>query len=157
MADLFPDTKPAELDFKPVNTHNLICDFGKKHKGTKWTDVPVGYLRWIVNSVDKEDIVLIAKSELHRRGRLAEMPKLEVSGHALDRISQRMLSAWQEECPKAEPGLSTWAHEKAGEALSMGDLQESDDPSVTILHYQGIKWVFAIGNEWPSLKTVRRI
>lgn len=147
-----------ELDFTPVNTHNIVCNFGKRHAGTKWTDVPVGYLRWILNNVgDKPEIVLIAKSELHRRGRLTEMPKLEVSGHALDGISQNCLSVWIAETePSREPGLSTWAYEKAGEALLNGDVVEEGAADVSIMLYMGFKWIFAIGNEWPILKTVRK-
>lgn len=154
MAELFPQ---PELDFVPVNTHNKVCRFGKKHNGTKWTDIPVGYLRWIVNDVDKKDIVLLAKSELHRRGRLTEMPKLEISGHALDRISQRILKMWIEDTqPSKEPGLSSWAHETAAEAMVKGELlTDRSDEESKLFKYRGIIWIFAIKQEWPVLKSVR--
>jgi hypothetical protein len=147
-----------QLDFTPIDTHNKVCTFGKKHAGEKWTDIPVGYLRWIVQSVDKPEIVLLAKSELLRRGRYHEMPELEVSSHALDRISQRLLRLWQEDCPKAEPGLSTWAHEQAELALTQGDLvEDKSDAQTSVLDHNGVRWIFAIGNEWPVVKSVRRL
>lgn len=124
-----------------------FCDFGK-HRGVRWTRVPVGYLRWMINEGhEKADI---AEAELKRRG--TTFPDMEVSGHAIDRASQRLLGLWQETSDENE-GLNSWLVRRAQAALSAhsGDLEGS----VKTTH-EGIKFVFEIKAKWPILKTVMK-
>jgi hypothetical protein len=71
-----------------IDTHNLIVEFGK-HKGERWTRVPISYLKWLVNVGSQ--YAEIAQAELDRRGtRLTH--DINLTGHAIDRASLR---CWQ--------------------------------------------------------------
>jgi hypothetical protein len=70
-------------------THNLQIEFGK-HKGERWTRLPIGYLRWLIN-VDSE-VADIARAELERRGteqQLADLPEQQ----AVDEAEQALKEA----------------------------------------------------------------
>lgn len=125
-----------------LNTHNLVIDFGK-HNGTLYTRVPVSYLKWMVQS--RHSRADIARAELDRRGTVT--PELEISGHAIDSASNRLLGVWTGTKNKDE-GLHAWLCRTALEAFNSGQL----DNGGCIIH-MGIKWVFQPG-EWPVLKTV---
>lgn len=122
-----------------IDTHNLIVDFGK-HKGERWTRVPVGYLQWLANESQGERCE-IAKAELARRG-TTMATDLELSGHSLDRASQ-ITNEWQEK------GVYSWLTVIANEALEKAQGKET-------IVYNGYKFVFAYGNNYPVLKTVMR-
>ena len=36
-----------------IDTHNVIVEFGK-HKGERWTRIPLSYLKWILNEMDED-------------------------------------------------------------------------------------------------------
>jgi len=129
-----------------INTHGLICDFGK-HKGTPWTQVPVSYLNWIVNEQDHSRKT-IAEAELKRRGTV--VPDIDISGHAIDRVSQQCLSIWEETRINDE-GLHAWLVRMASEARSLGNVDAKHS-----FYYQDMKFVFEEGNVYPVLKTVMR-
>ena len=125
-----------------MNTHGLIIDFGK-HSGTLYTRVPVGYLKWMVQSNHpKADI---ARAELERRGTVT--PEIDISGHAIDSASNRLLGVWTGTKTEGE-GLNAWLCRLALEAFKSGPLDDEG-----CIRYKGIKWVFDPG-EWPVLKTV---
>lgn len=131
-----------------INTHDLIVDFGK-HKGERWTRVPVSYLNWLVNqppsqfggSKNKE----IAQAELERRGTTTPT-KLEISGHAIDSASLRVRRVWHTTRGENE-GLYSWLYRIGSEALKIANGAES-------VQHLGIKWVFVYGEIYPTLKTV---
>lgn len=130
-----------------INTHGLICDFGK-HAGTLWTRVPVGYLFWMVNQPDMSvERKQIAQSELNRRGSV--LPTIEVSGHAIDRASLRFRKIWHQTAVNTDEGLHAWLCRVAAEAFASGEKLSSGK----ILHL-GINFVFEEGAEWPVLKSV---
>jgi len=122
-----------------INTHGLIVDFGR-HKGERWTRIPVGYLKWLVNDVGDEK-GKIAQAELNRRG--TTMPtELVLSGHAIDRASQ-ITKEWQ------ETGVNSWLSKIANEALEVADGKER-------IKHKGYKFCFTYGNHFPTLKTIMR-
>ena len=131
---------------KPINTHGMICDFGK-HKGVFYTRMPVAYLKWMVNSDHSRKE--IAEAELKRRGTVT--PDLDVSGHAIDSASLRCRKIWHETKNKDE-GLHAWLVRMAGEAIAENN---TDDQGRYL--YQGIKFAFEMDGVWPVLKTVMRM
>jgi hypothetical protein len=129
-----------------MNTHGLVIDFGR-HKGELYTRVPVNYLLWMVNSNHYRAVV--AQAELDRRGTV--LPKIEISGHAIDRASLMLLKAWKENTKK-EVGLHAWLCKISEEAYKKG-IDKTSGLDVGISYYMGIKFVFQLG-QWPVLKTV---
>jgi hypothetical protein len=130
-----------------VNTHDLIIDFGK-HKGERWTRVPVNYLKWILNEPGMvEEKKAIAKAEMERRGSFT--PDLEVSGHAIDRASLMLRKTWHETALSKEEGLHAWLCRMSQEALENGEKLESGK-----IRYMGMKFAFKQDGCWPVLKTV---
>ena len=126
-----------------IETKNLIVDFGR-HEGERYTRLPVSYLNWMVNSDHSKKE--IAQAELKRRG--TTMPELDLSGHAIDRFSQFLLSIWNED-KKADEGLHSWMLKNAAEALKTG-LKITDEKYL----YKDINWIFDLGSCYPVLKTV---
>lgn len=121
------------------DTHNKFIEFGK-HKGERWTRVPVSYLRWIANEsqgMNRE----MAESELERRGTTIPT-EVELSGHAIDRASQ-MTDEW------IKKGVHSWLTIIAGEAMK--EVIDSE-----VVYYKGFKFVFKIGNHFPILKTIMK-
>lgn len=128
-----------------INTHNLICDFGK-HKGQPYTRLPVSYLKWMIN--ERHSKADIASAELERRG--TTTPDLDISGHAIDRVSLSCRKIWHEDRAKDE-GLHAWLVRVASEAL---ELKSIDDKGR--YHHKGMKFAFEQDGCWPVLKTVMR-
>ena len=128
-----------------MNTHGLKIDYGK-HKGELFTRLPVSYLRWMVN--EKAPQWEVAKAEFERRG--DTMPKVELSGHAIDNASLRVRKIWHETRGKDE-GLYTWLQRMTLEAREKGERLESGK-----IKYKGMKFVIAEGAEFPILKTIMR-
>lgn len=126
-----------------INTHHLRVGFGK-HRGELWTRVPSGYLKWLINvgAGDWE----IALAELERRGVPIETG-IEISGHAVDRASLKLLKLWRQNRNEDE-GLHAWLMRGATEARAKGKEIRGR------IHYAGIKWVFKDGNLWITLATV---
>lgn len=125
-----------------MNTHNLVIDFGK-HKGTLYTRLPVSYLRWMVQCGHSQEDV--ARAELDRRGTV--LPIIEISGHAIDRASIRLLKHWKRTAKSNDEGLHAWLCRICVEAVKENEPDENGN-----VYYDGIKLVFSTG-EWPVLKT----
>jgi len=122
-----------------------VCNFGK-HKGTPWTRVPVSYLKWMINVGHTQAV--IAEEELRRRGTVT--PDLEVSGHAIDRASQRCLDKWKETRRDKKEGLHAWLVRVAGEARMHGKLHRGK------YQYLGMQFAFEEDGVWPVLLTVMK-
>jgi len=120
-----------------INTHNLIVDFGK-HKGERWTRLPISYLNWLMNEVGGEKGA-IAKAELDRRGTTV-ITTLQLSGHAIDRASQ-ITHAWKDK------GVHSWLLIIGAEALEAAKGAEE-------IEYQGFKFAFTYGEYYPTMKTI---
>lgn len=131
------------------NTHNLTIEFGK-HKGERWTRLPISYLKWMLNEMPKDsEAWSLADSELERRG--DTMPKdVEISNHAIDKASLRVRKAWHNDRGQDE-GLYSWLVRISTEALSeKNGLNEQNER----INWKGCKLVFTYGNYYPTLKTV---
>ena len=133
------DPRPADLP----DTHNVVCDFGR-HRGTLYTRIPAGYLKWMVNRGHSR--ARFAAAELARRGTVT--PDLEVSGHAIDRASLYCRRTWLETCRKNE-GLHAWLCRVAREALDAGEVNNQGR-----LVHLGMQFALDTDGAWPVLKTV---
>src|SRR5687767_10815733 len=109
-----------------INTHDLLVTFGK-HKGERWTRLPIGYLKWLVNEHEKlknfPDAELhrdIALAELKRRGTVLEST-MKISKHAIDRASLNCRGIWKETRKDDNEGLNSWLERMANEALESSD------------------------------------
>ncbi|MGN2391244.1 putative quorum-sensing-regulated virulence factor [Pelomicrobium sp. G1] len=127
-----------------INTHNLICDFGR-HAGVPYTRLPVSYLRWMVNSGHPK--ATIAEAELKRRG--TTFPRIDISGHAIDRASYCAMEAWIRTRLPNE-GLHAWLVRVAQEARDRARVKKGR------YHHLGLMFAFEEGEYWPVLLTVMR-
>ena len=125
-----------------INTHHLVVGFGR-HKHTPYTRLPVSYLTWMVNNRTKE--CEYARAELKRRGTV--MPTMDISGHAVDRASQKLMGAWTR-TRLPDEGIHAWLIRMATEAREQG--RKHGEKIV----YRGIQFAFEEGLQWPVLKTV---
>lgn len=128
-----------------INPHGKTIDYGK-HAGKLFTRLPRGYLVWMIN--EKAPMWEIAKAEFERRG--DTMPKVELSGHAIDSASLRIRKSWHQSRGKDE-GLYSWLQRMTLEAIEKGTQKEPGN-----YHYMGLKFVVAKGEEFPALKTVMK-
>ena len=127
-----------------MDTHGLKIDFGK-HQGEFFTRIPVNYLKWMINNQTKQH--LIAKAEFERRG--DTMPSVELSGHAIDNASLRVLGIWQEKSQDGE-GFYSWLQRITLEAIEHGIEKKGK------IRYIGMKFVVIKGDEFPVLKTIMK-
>ena len=133
-----------------INTHNLIIEFGK-HKDKRWTRLPVGYLKWLVN--ERTQYANIANAELKRRGTVLEH-EIEISGHAIDRASLSCRKIWHETSKKRE-GIHAWLYRIASEAIKVVDKSAmKDDYRLEVKNYNKMKLIFKFGKIYPILLTV---
>jgi hypothetical protein len=136
---------------KPEDMHNKIVDFGK-HKGERWTRIPIGYLKWLVNETEGERHDF-AQLELKRRGTVIERV-VELSSHSIDRASLRCRKIWHRDTEGLEekPGLYTWLHTVASEAYELTGSRRPKD--IVKVRHKGMEFTFINGNEFPILKTI---
>lgn len=116
---------------------------GGKHAGEPLTRVPASYLRWMVN--EGHQYADFAEAELKRRG--TAVPAVELTPHALDRASLRLLDVWQRTRFKKE-GLHTWLGRMAERAL------ENRDAGDGRYMHMGCIFIFSMIGRWPVLKSV---
>lgn len=126
-----------------INTHNLICDFGR-HKGEPYTRLPVNYLHWMVNA--NHSRADIAKSELERRG--TPMPEIDLTGHAIDRASLNCRKVWHETKLEGE-GIYSWLARVCKEALAIKNLDKKGR-----YVWNNLRLAIEVEANWPVLKTV---
>lgn len=157
-----------------IDTHGLKMTFGK-HVGELVTRVPVGYLRWAVSIGADSEVPLkdggsvpfaeVAKAEIERRGE--RLQDVEVSAHAIDRLSLRFRKVWHEN-RNPDDGLYTWAQKYTLGLLAMwkaGKIQpkETEDRMVdgqlvverVVFEHLGIKWVIQVNLVIPVLLTCK--
>lgn len=125
-----------------LNTHNIKLNFGR-HKDELVTRLPISYLHWMVN--EKAPMAEYAMSELKRRK--TKLPKIEISVHAIDRASFKLIRHWEKTRETGE-GLHSWLERITLMAISNGHLKDEK------IIFQGIGFVVHKGEEFPVLKTV---
>lgn len=129
-----------------IDTHGMLIDFGK-HKGEPYTRAPIAYLRWMIDIGHSRKE--IAMAELDRRGIAHRDHPVEISGHAVDTASLRLLSKWKELRKDKNEGLHRWLQRMCLEAL-----EECEPDSEGRIMWHGIKLVFNQGELLFTLKTV---
>jgi len=134
-----------------LNTHDVVIDYGR-HRGERFTRLPISYLKWMVRESAPQHEY--AKSELTRRG--TSTPAIEVSGHAIDRFSQRFLGIWQQHCEMTGETVGLWSYlnRLAGEAWHYLQTDPEVDAEGDRVVFIGITWVFATNGQWPVVKSV---
>lgn len=140
---MWPSTLFAGLGID-MNTHGVRINFGK-HKGELFTRLPVSYLRWMINS--KAPMHDVAQSEFDRRG--DTMPKVELSGHAIDNASIRVRKIWHNTKLNNDEGIYSWLQRVTLEAIEKGEKLDNGK-----IKYLGMKFVIQEGEEFPVLKTL---
>ena len=83
-----------------------FIEFGR-HKGTRYTRIPVSYLRWLAKEMETQRPGELAAAELTRRGMSLEYADIKISGHAIDSASLRCLNIYSSTRRKNE-GLHAW-------------------------------------------------
>jgi len=122
-------------------TSSEYISFGR-HRGLPYTRVPVSYLRWMINCNHPEKN--LAEEELKRRGSV--FPNVEISGHAIDRVSLRCLDIWQA-AHRENEGIHAWLVRICEEALKKPLHQKRR------IHHMGLVLIFEYEGSWPVLKT----
>ena len=123
-----------------------FISFGK-HKGERWTRIPIGYLKWLLNELDPEDDrAKKAMEEIARRGTNQDI-NVELSGHAIDRASLRLRKIWHE-TRNDDEGIYSWLLKITNEALEANRNKEE-----RFIH-KGVKFIFSFGNYYPTLKSI---
>ena len=141
-----------------LNTHNARVEFGR-HRGNLVTRIPVSYLTWAIsNRIDykcaladglKVPFCEAAMAELDRRGiRIADM---DISLHAIDRISQRYIKTWEDTRQEGE-GIASWAQRVARDAFQS---EKTEGATQVTIQHLGIKWVFQADLLVPTVLTVK--
>lgn len=129
-----------------INTHGVTINYGK-HNGERFTRLPISYIRWMIN--EHAPMWEIAQAEFERRG--DTMPKIELSGHAIDNASIRVRKIWHETKLSNDEGIYSWLQRVTLEAIENGARLESGK-----IKYLGMKFVIEQGEEFPTLKTIMR-
>lgn len=114
-----------------------------RHEGERITRVPVSYLQLMVNQNHRESHM--ARAELKRRGTV--VPEMEISSHAINRASLRIMHVFGKRDDKKE-GLHSWMLREAGVAMILGT-KRGDKYS-----YHGIKWAIVTDGVWPVVLSV---
>lgn len=133
-----------------INTHGMRIEFGK-YRGQRVTRLPVDYLEWLIN--EGAAFTPIAKAELQRRGVTPGHRQVEISNHAIDRASLRMLDLWQRE-HKPNEGLHGWLTRVCIEALSQAGTE--DAAKEFKIYYADMVLAFKRGELYPTLTTVMK-
>lgn len=126
-------------------TAEACLGFGKYADST-WTRVPVGYLRWLVNSGHPQSA--LAEQEIKRRGTV--LPTMEITGHAIDRVSSLFLNKWRV-TRQTDEGMHSWLHRVAESALRNN---QRDNKGRVV--FEDMVFGFAEEHRWPVLRTVMR-
>ncbi len=88
----------------------------------------------------------IAEAELKRRG--TTTPTLEISHHAIDRVSTRKLHVWEKTSKDGE-GIASWLMRVAKEAYDKKSISKKNQ-----YKHIGMRFIFSTDGEWPTLVTI---
>lgn len=129
-----------------METHGVQVPFGK-HRGELLTRIPLSYLKWMLNSSTMApEWRDLAKAEFERRG--DTMPVAEITGHAIDKASLRVLHLWESTRNRQE-GLYSWLMRITLRALEEGRRLPNGK-----IKFWGMKLLIESGQEFPVLKTI---
>ena len=119
-----------------------------KHRGQLWTRLPLAYVRFLANSSHGTQQA-IALAELERRGvdPRNDGHGIEVTMHAIDRASQKLLHIWDER-RKGDEGLATWLARSSLDALQKGEFRNGR------YEFEGVRYVIKEGYLEPVLASI---
>lgn len=127
----------------------MRIEFGK-YKGELVTRLPIDYLEWHIN--EGTQFAPVAQAELDRRGINIEISgKVEISKHAIDRASLRVLNIWEKEKQKGE-GIYSWLVRLSVESIER--LKPNTQSKNFKVEYSDLVLVFKRGQLYPTLVTV---
>ena len=131
-----------------MDIHSYVMRIGE-FAGRKITAVPSGYLRKIVKA--RIDEWKAAELELQRRG--TEVPVVDLSAHAVDRASCRLIDHWRATRIENE-GFYTWLARLAEAALNSRKPAIRNGSDVEV-KFCGLRFLLCVpkGNK-PRLKTI---
>lgn len=129
-----------------TETHHYRMKLGR-YKGERLTRVPQSYLRWIVKQGDSHAEHDLALAELNRRG--CVLPCIDISAHAIDRASQRLLKHWRK-MREGDEGLHAWLARISMDAIAHHGKREGQ------LTYRGIVFDVTPDGVWPTVRSVWR-
>ena len=132
----------------------LIMPNGK-YEGYPITRVPFSYLKWMVSI--RHSYYSFALKEIDRRG--SSVPDLDVTNHAIDRASLRLLRVWKAARKHSNDGLASWLSRVAFRAFKDGiptprPAKHLDHNTGESYNFCGMFFVFAKEAEFPVLMTV---
>lgn len=134
-----------------IDTSKLYMPFGK-YKGEKLTRVPIYYLEKIINQ--GWPYAETAQAELDRRGHIINSgDKIEITNHAIDRASLRVLGLYLAEHKRNE-GLHAWLTRVIIEALEIIDVE--NEPDEFRITFNDMVLVMQKGELYPTLITVMK-
>ena len=123
---------------------NNIVQFGK-HKGERWTRLPISYLKWLINA--ETNYADKAREELKRRGTILTH-EIKFLGHAIDRFYQRYGKAHiRRPYIIKQGGIYSCLYKFAEKALEIADGKEK-------VKYKNLKFVFKYQELTTTLITV---
>jgi hypothetical protein len=139
---------------------------GKRKHGVEAFELPstrnkplrsihIGELRQRVRGSDPF-LASEAAAEIRRRGYPVEQPELNVrvSGHAIDRASQRILDRWIADHPERDIGLQSWIINRVTLAVASSPFGLSCLPER--VSHEGMVWHIARTND-PSTIIVKTV
>lgn len=142
-----------------INTHDLFIQFGK-YDGQRVTRVPYSYLKWAISNEVAAPVTTrdgdrpfheVAAAEIKRRGE--RMQSIDITSHAVDKLSLRHLKKWKADRGNDE-GLYSWAQRRAMEAWNARTVADQRDDEVWEIKHFDIKWVIE-DQAIPVVKTVK--
>lgn len=138
-------------DNEELNTHHEIVPFGK-HKGERWTRVPIDYLIWIAAQEGmNQEWRDMAASERKRRGHVEFDEPIRISKHAVDNASLRCMDVYLYD-RKPQEGIYTWLLRITQEAMAKPAL----DAERGLWTYKGMSLVITKA-EVATLKTIMKL
>jgi hypothetical protein len=120
---------------------------GRFH-GHRITRVPLSHLKYMVTTGNPNADRALA--EMKARGTIT--PCLDVTGHAVDRASQKLLKLWRHDRDGSE-GLHSWLARVAQEALEKKPPAGAPERR----HHKGIRFIFKFEFGWPVLQSVAKL
>lgn len=144
-----------------IDTHHAKVWFGK-HQGQLLTRVPIGYLNWGVavaadGPVELSDGRMVAfheaaRAEIQRRGE--RIQDMDISGHAIDRMSDRYISRWAD-LKKEGEGLYSFMQRVAKAAIDENAGAEPDERGIVQVNKHGLVWCIKVDQAVPTVITVK--
>ncbi len=117
-----------------------------KFKSRFWSEVPVDYLFWAVNSGQKR-LGYLAKDELNRRG-VFVTKEVKVMPSVIDKVSLELHSEWLN-ARNEDQGIYSWVKHMAVQALN----RKGNHSPVS---YEGLVFYFEFGEIYPVLKGIKK-